>query len=132
MKQFLLAARHSRWRLAVVPAMLAAAAFHLPVISAHLAEAPYMGILFLVLSGACVVLAAVLINFDSPAVYALAALTCGSAVAGYAVTRLVAFPMLADDVGNWAEPLGVASVLAESVVVVTGCIALRGIRQQSC
>jgi hypothetical protein len=132
MKQFLLAARHSSWRLALVPAMLAAAAFHLPVIAAHLVEAPYMGILFIALSGACVVLAAVLINFDSPAIYALAVLTCGSAVAGYGASRLVAFPMLADDVGDWAEPLGVASVVAELVVVVTGCIALRGTRQESC
>ena len=33
------------------------------------------------------------------------------------MTRLVAFPELADDVGDWLEPLGVVSVLAESTAV---------------
>jgi hypothetical protein len=41
-------------------------------------------------------------------------------VAVYAATRLVAFPQLADDVGNWLEPLGVVSVLSELAVVVLG------------
>jgi hypothetical protein len=32
--------------------------------------------------------------------------------------------MLADDVGNWFEPLGVLSVLSESVVVTAAASAL--------
>ena len=42
----------------------------------------------------------------------------------YAATRFIAFPMLADDVGNWLEPLGVLSGAAESVVVVAAALAL--------
>lgn len=30
----------------------------------------------------------------------------------------MAFPQLADDVGNWLEPLGVVSVLAETAAVI--------------
>jgi len=47
------------------------------------------------------------------------AAVCTAAVIGYLATRLVAFPMLADDVGNWFEPLGVVSVLSELVVVAS-------------
>jgi hypothetical protein len=125
MRSFLLAPRHSAWRYLLVPMMLAAAAAHLPVIRMHLEEAPYMGVLFIVLTAACVLLAGGLISFDSPMLYALSALTCGSAVAGYVATRLVAFPMLADDVGNWLEPLGVVSIVTESIVVGCALAALR-------
>ena len=50
---------------------------------------------------------------------------CGLTIIGYAATRLVAFPMLADDVGNWLEPLGVVSIVAETVVVASSIAALR-------
>jgi hypothetical protein len=33
--------------------------------------------------------------------------------------------MLADDVGNWLEPLGVVSIIAESIVVAGSITALR-------
>lgn len=116
----------SRFRPLVVVAAVIAAAAHVPVIAPHLDEAPYMGVLFVVLTAACLVLAATLAVRDGERVYALSALTCGLAVVGYAATRLVTFPMLADDVGNWLEPLGVISVLSESVVVVGACLAIRG------
>jgi hypothetical protein len=50
---------------------------------------------------------------------------CGAAVVGYVATRLTAFPQLADDVGNWFEPLGVVSVLTEALVVVLAVVAVR-------
>jgi hypothetical protein len=54
----------------------------------------------------------------------MAASTCGLAIGGYALTRLVALPALADDVGNWFEPLGVVSILAETATVVVALGAL--------
>ena len=90
-----------------------------------------MGVLFIVLTGACLILAAAALVYDSPAVYAASALTCGSAVLGYAATRLIAFPMLADDVGNWYEPLGVVSVLSESAVVLLSIAVLLGARRSN-
>jgi hypothetical protein len=125
MAQFLTMPVNSRSRWLLVPALLAAAAAHLPVISEHLAEAPYMGALFILLSAACVLLAAVLISFDSKALYALAVLTGALAIVGYLGTRLVAFPMLSDDVGDWLEPLGIASISTELVAVVSALTTLR-------
>lgn len=112
------------YRWVMIAAAVVAAIAHVPVIAAHLEEAPYMGVLFIVLTSACLALAAVMAVYDSPVVYALAVLTCGLAVLGYAATRVIAFPMLADDVGNWWEPLGVVSVVSESIVVVGSVSAL--------
>lgn len=119
----------SRFRPLVVLASVVAAVAHLPVIKPHLTEAPYMGALFILLTAACLALAVTLTIHDGVVVYALSVLTCGLAVIGYAATRLVAFPMLSDDVGNWLEPLGVVSICTETVVVVAACLAIRAGRQ---
>ena len=119
--------RAPRWVLGAAAAVAAIA--HVPVIAPHLDEAPYMGVLFIVLTAACAFLAVAALVRGGRAVYALTVLTCGLAVLGYAATRLVAFPMLADDVGNWLEPLGVVSIVSESVAVVAAVVGLRGTRR---
>ena len=108
----------SSWRRLLAAAAAVAAIAHLPVIGPHLDEAPYMGEEFIVLTVACLLLAVAVLVCDSAAAYSLCVLTCGLALGGYVATRLVAFPQLADDVGDWFEPLGVVSVLAETVAVV--------------
>ncbi|HEY9469754.1 MAG TPA: hypothetical protein VIQ76_09080 [Propionibacteriaceae bacterium] len=112
-----------RWPMAV--AAVGAAAAHIPVIAPHLKEAPYMGVLFILLTIACIALAMAAMTCDAPVVYLAAATICGLTIIGYAATRLVPFPMLADDVGNWLEPLGVVSIVAETVVVASSIAALR-------
>lgn len=118
-----------RWPLAVCAIISAAA--HLPVLGEHLHEAPYMALEFLVLIAACLLIAAASLICDSAALYALAAVTCGLAIAGYVLTRVVALPALADDVGNWFEPLGVASILAEAATAGVAVGALAGYRSQA-
>jgi hypothetical protein len=118
-----------RWVLAGSAVVSAGA--HVPVVSDHLHEAPYMGWEFVVLIAACLCIAIGALVCDSGALYAAAVFTCGSAVLGYAATRTVAFPRLADDVGNWFEPLGVVSILAESAVVITAVSVLARQSQRS-
>lgn len=120
-----LAPLNSPLRWVAAAASLAAAAAHLPVIGEHLVEARYMGVLFIVLSSACVLIGATLISADPPIVYLLATVTCGLAMIGYVLTRSIAFPMLSGDVGNWLEPLGITSMVAEAVVVAASLAALR-------
>ncbi|MDQ1660594.1 MAG: hypothetical protein QOJ68_574 [Blastococcus sp.] len=115
--------RAPRWVLAAAAAVAAIA--HVPVIGPHLEGAPYMGVLFVVLTAACAVLGVAALVRGGRAVYLLTVLTCGLAVLGYAATRLVAFPMLADDVGNWLEPLGVVSIVSESIAVAAALVGLR-------
>jgi peptidoglycan/LPS O-acetylase OafA/YrhL len=105
-----------RWLLAVLAVVAGLA--HVPLIPPHLSEAPYMGVLFILLTIACLMLAGAATFRDSAAVYSTSAAVCGVAVIGYVATRLVPFPMLADEVGNWLEPLGLLAVPAETAVVV--------------
>ena len=118
-------AHRSDWRWVLAAAALISAAAHVPVIGPHLQEAPYMGTLFVLLTLSCVALAVAAVVNDSVVVYALSIATCGLAVIGYCATRLVAFPQLGDDVGSWFEPLGVVSVLAESMAVLGAVNGLR-------
>jgi hypothetical protein len=112
-------------RSVLILALMGAAAAHLRVIPEHLSEAPYMGVLFIVFSSACVLLAAAVISFAKPALYRLSVLTCATAVGAYAATRLIPFPMLSDDRGNWLDPLGVVSISLEAIAVIAGVQALR-------
>lgn len=115
---------HAPQRYVVAAAAALAAAAHIPVIAPHLDEAPYMGVLFVVLTVACLTLGAAALAYDCPVVYIAAAVTCGLAILGYSATRLVAFPMLAHDVGHWLDPLGVLSIATETVVVIASARAL--------
>jgi hypothetical protein len=96
---------------------------HVPVIPAHLEEAPYMGVLFIAFTVAAFAVAALLAARPATVLYSTALLLCMAAIVAYAATRLVAFPMLADDVGNWTEPLGLVSITAEAGVVVLSALA---------
>ena len=111
-------------RSATVAMIVVAAVAHVPVIAPHLDEAPYMGVLFIALTAVCLTLGAVIAATDATWAYQAAVAVCGAAVLAYAATRLVAFPQLADDVGNWFEPLGVVSVISESLVVGLAAVGL--------
>jgi hypothetical protein len=113
-----------RWRWALTVSAAVSAVAHVPVVGEHLREAPYMGEEFMVLIVGCVLIGIAALVCDSPALYLLAVITCGLAIAGYAATRIVAFPDLADDVGNWFEPLGLVSITAESATVAIALCAL--------
>jgi hypothetical protein len=105
-------------RVTLVLAAVVAAAAHVPVIAPHLEEAPYMGGLFVLFTVGCLGIAAAVAVRPTRGAYRAAAGLCGAGILTYAATRLVAFPLLEHDVGQWFEPLGVVSVLAEYTVVV--------------
>lgn len=113
------------FRIALVAAIAVAAVAHIPVIAPHLDEAPYMGVLFIVFTGACLALGITIALSNNTWAYRASAAVCGAGVVTYAATRLVAFPQLSDDVGNWWEPLGIASVVSEAVVVGLALLVLR-------
>ena len=117
-------ARRTPARFVVSAGALLVAVAHILVTPEHLEEVPYLGILFVLLTIACSAIAIVVLVHDASLVYAVAGGICAATILGYVATRLVAFPMLADDVGNWWEPLGVVSVISEGVVVVAALMAL--------
>lgn len=104
--------------------LLVVAGAHGPVVREHLEEAPYMGVAFLLFISAALLVQVMVLIHDTPRVYVASLVLCVLAIAAYVATRLVAFPLLADEVGNWLEPWGVVSVLAEAVVAGVSVLAL--------
>lgn len=111
-----------RW--ATVAALFVSATAHVPMTPAHLEEAPYMGVLFILYTAVAFAIAAVLAARPGPRWYAAGGALAAAAIAMYSATRLVAFPSLGDDVGHWTEPLGLVAVGAEAVVVALAAVAL--------
>lgn len=97
--------------------LLAAAVAHVPPTGHHLAEAPYMGVGFVVFTFACLGLLLAIASGPGRGVLLVAAALSAGAIALYVATRLVAFPGLAHDVGAWtSEPWGLVAVAAEALV----------------
>jgi hypothetical protein len=114
------------WRRWVTVALLAIAGLgHIPLIRVHLSEAPYMGVLFILFTIAALSLAAALALKRSAIWYALGGALCLSGLCAYVATRLIAFPMLSDDVGAWGEPLGVLCVTTELAATVMAALEVR-------
>jgi hypothetical protein len=105
-----------RWL--TVTLLYVASIAHVPVVPEHLAEAPYMGFLFIAFALVAFGLAVALVYRPSAALNLVAGVLCAAGVCAYVATRLVAFPLLADDVGDWTEPLGLVCIVAETAVVV--------------
>jgi cytochrome bd-type quinol oxidase subunit 2 len=119
----------SRLRWYTGTALLVAAAAHVPVTPEHLREAPYMGWLFVGFTAVAVITAVVVaVRGTVSAPFFAAGVLCAAAILAYALTRVIAFPELGDDVGNWGEPLGVLSVASEAAVVVLSLVAAVRIR----
>ena len=111
------AAERSPWRWPAAAAALTMTAAHIPVTAGHLSEAPYIGWSFVALEVAGFALAVVLVLRDTRRVWCVAAVVPALAMLAYVVTRSVALPQIADDVGNWVEPLGLVALAAEALLV---------------
>jgi FtsP/CotA-like multicopper oxidase with cupredoxin domain len=116
----------SPFRFLVAGFCLIGAASHLPVIEDHLDEAPYIGVLFILLSLAYLAASALLAwGRDSRALYLALAVMSVVAVAAYAWSRSFGLPEMADDIGRWTEPLGVVAITSEALAALTSAVALR-------
>jgi hypothetical protein len=113
----------SKWVPAVVAASVIAGLAHVPVTGQHLKEAPYIGVLFILLEIASLVLAIALMNVPSRAVLLAAAAIGVLAILAFAVSRSLGLPQMGDDIGNWTEPLAVVSVAAELIMALGGLVA---------
>ncbi len=115
-----------RWPAAVC--LVAIAAVHLEISPAHLREAPYAGVLFILLAAAALASAFVLLITNHPLAWAGAATLCLGALGAYLVARSIGLPSLGDDIGDWLNPLGIVAVLCETAVVVLAAPVLGAAR----
>ncbi len=97
---------------------------HLIDIPGKLHETPYMFWMYLALIVGALVVGAELIRTGSRLAWTAAAGLATGAVVGYVLTRTTGLPQDHGDVGNWAEPLGIASLWVEGCVVALGATVL--------
>jgi len=67
-----------------------------------------------------------LMRRDDRLLYVACAALGGLAILAYILSRSIGLPQIRDDVGNWAEPLGVVAVAAEAVLLFGGLAAASG------
>jgi len=82
-------------------------------------ELPYVGVLFVALIITALLLAEAMIRTDDLRVWLVAGAVSMATILGYAISRTSGLPGdNGGDAGNWTEPLGLASLLVEGVVVL--------------
>ncbi|MCU1658434.1 MAG: hypothetical protein JWO57_3090, partial [Pseudonocardiales bacterium] len=97
-------------RAMVVVGLVGIALVHLLDLQGKLSELLYVGVMFIALIVVSLVLAEALIRSDDLRAWFAAGAAAGATIAGYAVSRTTGLPGdHKGDVGNWLEPLGLAS-----------------------
>ena len=109
---------HSIWRWPAAAALSATAAIHITLVPEHLREAPYAGGLFIALSAAALASAIVLAATDHELAWMGASAISIGALVAYLVSRSVGLPSMSDDIGDWANALGMAAGACEALTLV--------------
>jgi len=104
-------------RATAVVALAGVALIHLLDLPGKFTETPYMGALYVLLMIGCVLAAALLVRGSSRDAWRLAVLVPLGPMIGYLLTRTAGLPQATDDIGNWSEPLGMASLFVEGALV---------------
>ncbi|SRR6266550_3358372 len=105
-------------RTMAVAGLFGIALIHLLDLEGKLEETTYLGVAFIGLIVACLLVAEALLRGDDPRAWSAAGVLAGATIIGYCISRTAGLPgQPEDDLGNWLEPLGLASLLVEGVVV---------------
>lgn len=80
-------------------------------------EVRYMFWMYIALIISSLGVAFAVIHVKSRMVFAAAGLLAASVLAGFIIDRTVGMPNATGDIGNWSEPLGLASLFVEGLVV---------------
>lgn len=98
---------------------------HLIITPEHLDEAAYLGLLFTVLSCVMIGVGVGLLRRDALWLWALGGMACAAAIVAYVISRSIGLPLAADDIGRWADPIGIVALSAEGLFVVLAVMAIR-------
>ncbi|HCO04026.1 MAG TPA: hypothetical protein DIT48_11825 [Actinobacteria bacterium] len=100
--------------------LLGVALIHLLDAVAKFQETRYVFWLYIALMLASLVVAVVLLRTDSRLAWTLVVLASGATIVGFILSRTTGLPGAKDDIGNWAEPLGMASLFVEGAAFLLG------------
>ena len=68
--------------------------------------------------------AAILLRRDDRRTWAAVVALNAGAIIAYALSRTTGLPLSSHDIGHWGEPLGMAALFVEGVLVVLGATSL--------
>ena len=121
--------RPSAATVAGVACLAGIAATHLADLPDKLREAHYMAALFCGLIISSLVLAAALLaGVRTREAWRAGAVLAALTIVGYVLSRSVGLPQLADHVGMWWDPWGVASLVCEAALIALAVRAERARR----
>jgi hypothetical protein len=80
-------------------------------------ETRYVFWLYVALMLGSLVVAAAVLHRPRRSIWLAAAGLAAGALAGFVISRTVGLPNATDDIGNWTEPLGLASLFVEGTVI---------------
>ena len=81
------------------------------------ADTRYVFWMYVALMLACLVLAALVLRAPGRAVWLAAGGLSALVIVGYILSRTTGLPNADDDIGNWTDPLGLASLFVEGCVL---------------
>ena len=112
-------------------ALAGLAVIHVVDLPGTLGPTPLVGLGYLGIIAAAILIAGVLIARPHWLAWGAAAAVAGSAMGGYILTRALPGGFLGDhhDVGNWHCSLGIAALSVESVILLLVLLAALGARQ---
>jgi hypothetical protein len=104
--------------------LLAIIYIHFLDLPGKLAETPYLGYGYIVLMLGSALAAGLLLFKRERQGWLLGGVLALGAIVVYAINRTVGLPMAMEDIGNWTEPLGLYSLIAEAVMLMVAAWAL--------
>src|SRR3954449_1374696 len=110
-------------RATVAVGLAAVGVIHLLDAIGKYGETRYLFWMYVALIVGCVAVAGAVLFTRSRAAFLAAAGLAGSAALGYVLSRTTGLPNAKDDIGNWTEPLGLASLFVEGGVVALAGVA---------
>jgi len=96
---------------------------HLLDLAGKLEETPYLGVAYIGLIVGCAAAVVLLARRDRRG-FLLAGGLAAATFLGYCLSRTTGLPAATDDIGNWAETLGIWSLIAEGAVVALSAAAI--------
>jgi hypothetical protein len=112
-------------RAVAIGGLVAIALIHILQLPNAFAEIGYLGALFIAAVATALGLAALLTRTSDDLAWVAAGGLAGLILLGYVLSRSVGLPGFTDDVGEWSEAPGLASMVVESLlVVVSGTVLM--------
>jgi hypothetical protein len=103
------------------------ALIHLLDLPGKFGETPYLAWMYLALIVGCIAVGGALIHSGSRKAWAACAGLSLSVLIGFVLSRTTGLPNATGDIGNWGEPLGIASMFVEGTLFVLASSVLAGV-----